>query len=69
MPSGLDYFFLISVVSLGISFVASLLIIGIIALIKKDKKDFKGYLFLWLKILGIMYGTFLLIGFIILFLI
>ena len=69
MPSGLDYFFLVSVVSLAISFIASLLIIGIIALIKKDERNFKSYLFLWLKILGAMYGAFLLIGFVILFLI
>jgi hypothetical protein len=69
MPSGLDYFFLVSVVSLAISFIVSLLIIGIIALIKKNERNFKSYLFLWLKILGAMYGTFLLIGFIILFLI
>jgi len=69
MPSGLDYFFLVSVVSLAISFIVSLLIIGIIALIKKKERNFKSYLFLWLKIFGAMYGTFLLIEFIILFLI
>ena len=69
MPSGLDYFFLISIVSIVISFIASLIIIGIIALIKKDERNFKSYLKLWLKIIGIMYASFLLVGFIILFVI
>jgi len=66
MPSGLDYFMLISVFSAGISFVASLLIIGIIAIIKKDEKSSKNYIILWLKIFGGIFVGIELIAFIIL---
>ena len=64
MPSGLDYLALFSLYSFGLSFVASILIIGIIAVIKKNTKSFKKYLILWLKIFGIMFFGSLLTAFI-----
>ncbi len=67
MPGGLDYFILISVFSLGISFIASILIIGIIAIIKKAEKTTKNYLILCLKIFGGIFLGIELIAFIILF--
>jgi phosphoglycerol transferase MdoB-like AlkP superfamily enzyme len=66
MPGGLDYFILGSVFFLCLSFVVSLLIVGIVAIIKKDEKTFRYYLILWLKIFGIMFVSLDLLAFIVL---
>ena len=66
MPSSMDYFFLGSILFLVVSFIVSLVIIGIIALIKKDEKTSNEYLFLWLKIFGIMFVSVEVLSFIVL---
>jgi len=66
MPGAMDYFFLGSVFFFAFSLIISLVIIGIIALIKKEEKTYKEYIFLWLKIFGIMFFSLEILSFIIL---
>jgi cytochrome bd-type quinol oxidase subunit 1 len=65
MPGALDYLAIISVFSLGISFITTVLTIGIIAIIKKNKKPFQKYLVLWLKVFVIVFVCLVLTGFLI----
>lgn len=67
MPGSMDYFILGSVFFLAFSFISSLIVIGIIAIIKKDEKTSREYLILWLKIFGIMFFSLDLLAFIFLF--
>ena len=69
MASGLDYLILASIYDFGFSFIASIIIILIIGLIKKDTKTTNQYFVLWLKIFAIIFTSILAIAFIILFVI
>ncbi len=66
MPGAMDYFFLASVFFLAFSLIVSIVIIGVIVLIKKDGNPSKNYFVLWLKIFGIMFLSLELLSFIVL---
>lgn len=67
MPGEWDYMFLVAIYNFGFSFIASIIIILIIGLIKKGAKTTNQYFVLWLKIFAIIFTSILAIAFIILF--